>query len=159
MPENSLDDLDRAILHLLQIDARNNTNKEIGEKVDVAASTVGTRIKKMEEQDIINGYHPAINYERAGLPIHTHFVCTAPVAKRQELADQSLDLYGVVDVRESVTGEENIHIETVSRDLEELQEVTQELDELGLTLHSSEILQRHQTQPFDHFGSDKLGDN
>lgn len=154
MPDAALDDLDKAILHFLQVDARNNTNKEIGEQVDVAASTVGTRIGNMEEEGIINGYHPAIDYERAGLPLHTQFVCTAPVAKRKELADQALNVYGVVDVRESIAGEENIHIETVSQDLEEIEEVTQELDDLGLTLHRSEILQRHHTRPFDHFGSD-----
>lgn len=154
MSEEPIDDLDRAILHLLQLDARNNTNREIGERVDVAASTVGTRIRNMEERGIINGYHPAIDYERAGLPLHTQFVCTAPLARRRRIADEALDVYGVVDVWETITGERNVYVETVSQDLDELEEVTGALDDVGLTLHRSGIVQRTRTRPFDHFGAD-----
>ena len=155
MSDEPLDELDRAILHLLQLDARNNTNTGIGEELDVAASTVGTRIKKLEERDIINGYHPAIDYERAGLPLHTQFVCTASLSERRELADETLDVHGVVDVREAITGEENVLVEAVSRNLDELEEVTRNLDGVGLTIHRSGIIQRHQTRPFDHFGADE----
>lgn len=152
----SLDDLDRAILHLLQVDARNNTNVAIGEEVDVAPSTVGDRIRKMEERGVIDGYLPEINYQKAGLPLYSLFVCTAPVAERRDLADRALEVYGVVDVRETIAGEDNVHVETISRSISELEEVTRSLDDLGLTIRRSEILQRHQTRPFDQFGSDLI---
>lgn len=158
MDLDSLDDVDRGILHLLQVDARNNTTSEIGEQVDVSASTVGNRIRKLEERDIINGYHPNIDYRKAGLPIHTLFVCTAPVPSRSELADQAIDVYGVVDVRETIAGTHNLHVEAISRTIDELEDVTRALDDLGLEIKSSEMLKRHQTRPFDHFGSDLIED-
>lgn len=158
MSPDSLDDSDRGILHLLQVDARNNTTSEIGERVDVSASTVGNRISKMEEQDVINGYHPNIDYRKAGLSLHTLFVCTAPVPSRPELADRALDVYGVVDVRETIAGTHNVHVETISRTIDELEEVTRSLDELGLEVQRSEMLKRHQMRPFDHFGSDLIED-
>lgn len=158
MSTEPIDDLDKAILHLLQVNARKNTNAEIGEKVDVAATTVANRINKMEEEGIITGYHPDINYSRAGLSLYTLFVCTAPVAERRELAERALEIYGVVDVRETMAGEKNVHVETVSQSIEELERVTRELDEVGLAIHRSEILQRHQTRPFNNFGSDLLND-
>ena len=158
MDSQSLDDVDKGILHLLQEDARNNTTAEIGTQVDVSASTVGNRIKKMEEANIINGYAPNINYRKAGLPLHTMFVCSAPVTDRHDLAEEAFNVFGVVDVRETLSGTHNIHIEAVSRSVEELEDLTQSLDELGLEITSSEILIRHQIRPFDHFGSDLIDD-
>ena len=154
MSPDSLDEVDKGILHLLQVDARNNTTAEIGEEVDVSASTVGNRISKMEERNVINGYYPNIDYRKAGLPLHTLFVCSAPIPSRSELADEALDVYGVVDVRETIAGTHNVHVGTISRTIDELEEVTRSLDELGLEIRSSEMLKRHQMRPFDHFGSD-----
>ena len=156
MNSESLDNVDRGILHLLQEDARNNTTAEIGEHVDVSASTVGNRIKKMEKADIINGYAPNIDYRKAGLPLHTLFVCSAPVSDRHDLAEEAFDVFGVVDIRETLSGSHNIHIETVSRNIEELEDITHSLDKIGLELEESEILTRHQVQPFDHFGSNLI---
>lgn len=154
MSPDSLDEVDKGILHLLQVDARNNTTAEIGEEVDVSASTVGNRISKMEEGNVINGYYPNIDYRKAGLPLHTLFVCSAPIPSRSELADEALDVYGVVDVRETIAGTHNVHVETISQTIDELEKVTRSLDELGLEIRSSEMLKRHQMRPFDHFGSD-----
>lgn len=156
MESDSIDDLDKAILHLLQEDARNNTNAEIGERVDVAASTVGNRIKEMEARDIIQGYNPEIAYQRADLPLHALFLCSAPVDRRSEMADEALDVYGVVDVRETLSGERNVHLETVSQNIGELETATRELTDLGLRIHRSEILRRHRTRPFNKFGSERF---
>ena len=156
MTGESLDDVDRAILHLLQVDARNYTNTAIGEEVDVAASTVSNRISKLEDREIINGYRPEIDYEKAGLPLYTLFVCTAPVAERADLAERALDVYGVVDVRETVAGERNVHVETVSRSIDDLEDVTESLEDIGLSIARSELLKRRRTRPFNRFGSDLL---
>lgn len=41
-----LDNVDRGILHLLQLDARNTTAQEIGDKTGVSPSTVRNRIDR-----------------------------------------------------------------------------------------------------------------
>lgn len=151
-----LDNVDRGILHLLQKDARNNTTAEIAERVGVSATTVSNRITKMENDDVIDGYQPQINYERANLPLHILFVCTAPVAEQDDLATRALDVFGVVDVREMVRGTRNVHVEAISRNMGNIEGITQDLDDLGLAIETSEIVKRQRTRPFDHFGSDRI---
>lgn len=158
MTPDQLDDVDRGIIHLLQKDARNHTTTEIGEVVDVSASTVGNRIQNMEKDGIIEGYNPDINYGRAGLPLHTLFVCTAPVAEQSELADKALDVFGVVNVQEILTGTRNIRVEAISQEVDTIEKTTRELDELGLEIETSEIIKKERTRPFDHFGSDLIDD-
>ena len=140
------------------MDARNNTTAEIGEEVDVSATTVSNRIKKMEDQDIVTGYHPEIRYENVDLPLHILFVCTAPVAKRKDLANRALDVPGVVTVRELISGTANVHVEVVSRDIDEIDDTTNVLDDLGLEIRRSELIKRQHTRPFDHFGSSRVDD-
>lgn len=61
MDDNPLDDVDRSILHQLQLNAR-QTDTEIAEKVDVTSTTVRNRLDKLEGKGVIRGYHPEINY-------------------------------------------------------------------------------------------------
>jgi DNA-binding Lrp family transcriptional regulator len=157
MSEIELDDVDRGILHMLQKDARNNTTTEIAEEVGVTASTVGNRISKMEEADIIEGYNPDINYEDADLPLHILFVCSAPVADQTQLADEALDVYGVVNVQEMLSGSRNIRVEIISSNFEEVTQSTQELDDIGLKIETTEIIKQEHTRPFNHFGSNLMG--
>lgn len=158
MDSDPLDDVDRGILHLLQVDARNNTTAEIGEAVGVSATTVSNRIKKMESENVINGYYPQLNYEKANLPLHILFVCTAPVAEQDDLATRALDVFGVVDVQEMLRGTRNVHVETISRDLDDTERTTRALDDIGLDIETSEIVKRQRSRPFDHFGSDRVSD-
>ncbi|MDQ3646516.1 MAG: Lrp/AsnC family transcriptional regulator [Actinomycetota bacterium] len=75
-PESrSLDDADRAILALLEADARMPYGK-IGASVGLAASSVHERVRKLERAGIIRGYRAEIDHARAGLPI-TAFVSLA----------------------------------------------------------------------------------
>jgi len=70
MPNNSipLDETERAILYYLQNDARNITNAEIADKIDVSATTVGQRINDLEDRGIIQNYHTMVDYERVVSP-------------------------------------------------------------------------------------------
>jgi len=39
---------------------------DVADEVDVSASTVRNRIRKLEDADILMGYRPEVNYEKAG---------------------------------------------------------------------------------------------
>lgn len=147
-----IDDVDRGILHELQIDARNATAQEIAEIVDVSASTVRNRIERLEEEDVIEGYHPTINYERAELPLQVLCICTAPPEKRSELVDDILEVRGVVDVRETLTGRRNLYVEAVGTDTADAARITDALHGTGISVDQSEIVRQHRVQPFNHFG-------
>jgi DNA-binding Lrp family transcriptional regulator len=61
-----LDDLDWQILHLLQQNAK-LTYTEIGNKLDVAHSTVYDRIQRMEEHGVIKKYEAVVDQEKIGM--------------------------------------------------------------------------------------------
>ncbi|WP_458209104.1 Lrp/AsnC family transcriptional regulator [Haladaptatus sp. NG-SE-30] len=132
MDDITIDDVDRGILHFLQLNARGNTDTFIGEQVGVTATTVSNRIEKLEDSGVIRGYRPDIDYERAGLSLRVLFVCTADPTERADLAEQALEEHGVVTVRQTLAGERNVHIEVVARTTTEIEEVTDELHEIGL---------------------------
>ncbi|NHN47090.1 winged helix-turn-helix transcriptional regulator [Halostella sp. JP-L12] len=146
-----LDNVDRGILHELQLDARNRTAKEIADKVDTSASTVRNRIEELEANGIIEGYHPKIDYEKAHLPLQILFVCSAPPSERSEMVEQILDIRGVVDVRETLTGNRNLYVEAVGTDTGDTSRITDALHDSGLLIESSEILRQRRVQPFNHF--------
>jgi len=52
---------------------------DVADEVDVSASTVRNRIRKLEDADILMGYRPEVNYEKAGYQLRTLIVCTAPI--------------------------------------------------------------------------------
>lgn len=146
-----LDNVDRGILHELQLDARNRTAQEIADKVDVSASTVRNRIGELEADGIIEGYHPKIDYEKANLPLQVLFVCSAPPAERSEMVEQVLDIRGVVDVRETLTGHRNLYVEAVGTSTTDTVRITDAMHDIGLSIESSEILRQRRVQPFNHF--------
>lgn len=146
-----LDNIDRGILHLLQVDARNATAQEIGDKTGVSPSTVRNRIDRLEADGVITGYHPSIDYEAANLPLQVLFVITAPPTERSEAVETLLDIKGVVDVRETLTGRRNIYLEAVGTSTTDITRMTDAIHSLNLKIESSEIMKQRRAQPFNHF--------
>ena len=146
-----LDNVDQGILFHLQRDARNTTTEEIAETVGVSASTVRNRISQLEDDGIIRGYHPEIDYEAANLPLRVLFVCTAPATKQAEFVQTILAVQGVVDVREMLVGKRNIYVEVVGTSTQDITRITDTLHDSGVTIESSEIMRERHMQPFDHF--------
>ncbi|MFC7194338.1 Lrp/AsnC family transcriptional regulator [Halosimplex aquaticum] len=64
-----LDEIDYGILQLLQRDARNTTPVDMADQLPVSAQTIRNRISGLQDNDVIEGYVPIINYENAGFPI------------------------------------------------------------------------------------------
>ena len=153
-----LDEIDHAILHALQEDARNNTNAAISERVSVSASTVGKRISRMEDEGIINGYQPIIDYEEAGFPIQVLFICTAAIAQREALIEETLGLGGVVNVRELMTGERNVHILVIGSSNDDITRIAHELDTMGYQITDEILLRGEYDQPSVHFGAASSSD-
>ncbi|NHN48943.1 Lrp/AsnC family transcriptional regulator [Halostella sp. JP-L12] len=155
MEPPDLDDVDRGILHMLQLDARNNSASVIADEVGVAPNTVRNRIDRLEAAGVIRGYHPHIDYERAGFQLRVVFVCTARVAERGDLADRVLDVEGVVGVTEILSGTENILVEAVSDTTDDLTRIAAGLEDLGLEIRDERFVKNARVQPFDNFGVDE----
>ena len=63
----SLDEKQREIMRVLQNDAKKSL-REISDELDYPLSTVYSRIQKMEEDELINGYKTVFNADKIGLP-------------------------------------------------------------------------------------------
>ncbi|WP_247001063.1 Lrp/AsnC family transcriptional regulator [Halosolutus gelatinilyticus] len=159
MADDPLNNLDRRILHLLQIDARDASDTAIAEETDVTGTTIHNRIEKLEEEGIILGYNPEIDYEQAGYPMRVLFICSIDLSQRSEMAEKALDVRGVVNVREMLAGEENLHVEVVAEATSDVKQSTEQLDELGLQIISSNILAEEHIQPWNHFHQDMASED
>lgn len=151
-----LDEIDRAILQLIQRDARNYTAVDIAEHLDVSDGTVRNRIQKLEDRGVIEGYAPLIHYENAGYQLQVRYTCTAPLVERDRLAREALDAYGVVQVRELMTAQGNVEVTAVAPSNDDVNDIALALDELGLTVEAEELVHRRYLRPFNHFGRDDL---
>lgn len=147
----NLDELDKYIVYCLQRDARNTSSSDIAERMNVSASTVRNRIHRLEEKDIITEFNARIDFETAGSQLHTLIVCTAPIPERNDLARRALEIEGVVDVREVMTGEENVHVGIVGTDSNDLNRIGEELDEIGLEVNDEDLIRNEYTTPYSGF--------
>lgn len=154
MSDSVLDEVDRAILYELQTNARHNTNAAISDQVGVSASTVGKRIARLEDRGIIDGYRPEINYEEAGFPLHVLFICTVSISDRAALIEKTLEIEGVLDVRELMTGRGNVHIRAIGTENDDITEIAETLDNLGYSVSDEILLREEYTQPTTHFDAD-----
>lgn len=153
--EQELDEVDLAILHELQEDARNNSNADISKRVGVSPSTIGNRINRLEDEGVIKGYSPDIDYEKAGLPLRVLFICSAPITERREMVNAALEVNGVVNVREMMTGEQNIHIQVVVQSNDNLTAIAQQVDNLGLVVNEEILMKGEYSRPSIQFGDDR----
>lgn len=151
MDPEELDELDRAIIHALQDDARGTSASDIASEAGVSPSTVRKRISRLEDAGVTRGYHLDVDYERAGFQLHTLIVCTAPIPEREELARNAREIEGVLAVREVMTGHDNVHIEVVGRDGDDLSRIGRELDAIGLTVEDEDLIRNEYTIPYQGF--------
>jgi len=151
MAETDIDDVDRAILHALQEDARKTSSGDIAERTDTSDSTVRKRIQRLESADVIKGYSAEIDYQRSGYPLRMLLFCTASIPERGGLVPDILDIDGVVSVQELVTGERNLLVTAVGESDDDITPVAQELLDMGLTVADEVLVRGHETTPFGGF--------
>lgn len=151
MAREDLDELDRHIIYKLQKEARHTSSGNIAEEMDVSASTVRNRIARLEEKNIIRGYHADIDYELAGFQLYTLIVCTAPVDEREKLAEAALEVTGVVEVQEVMTGEENVLVSVIGEDGDDLSRIGRELSDIGLHIADEDVIRNHHIHPYHRF--------
>jgi DNA-binding Lrp family transcriptional regulator len=148
---DDIDDVDRAILHALQADARNTASGDIAERAGTSDSTVRKRIQRLEAEGVIKGYTAEVDYARSGYPLRMLLFCTASIPERGGLVPDILDIDGVVSVQELVTGEQNLLVTAVGESDGDITPVAQELLEMGLTVADEVLVRSHETTPFGGF--------
>jgi len=149
-----LDDIDRSILYHLSRDARRNSATDIADHVRVSAQTVRNRIKQLEESGVIKGYHPQIDYERADSLLTNLFMCTTSASDRERLARQALQIPGVVNIREIMTGHTDLRITAIGHDTDEISQIARAITDLGIDIEEEDLVRREHVSPYRKFDSD-----
>jgi DNA-binding Lrp family transcriptional regulator len=147
-----VDEIDKRIIYYLARDARNASPPAIADEVDVTPATIRNRIRQLEEQGIVRGYHADIDYERIGGRVTYQFSCTAPVPERDRLAQAALEVAGVVTVRELVTGHANLAVTAVGTDTDDVSRIASRLSDLGLTIEDEGVVEAEYHHPYHQFG-------
>ncbi|MDN3616919.1 Lrp/AsnC family transcriptional regulator [Vibrio gallaecicus] len=126
-----MDRIDKHLLRLLQKDGR-LTNAELAELVGLSASPCARRLKRLEEQGIIDGYRVSLSRKEVGIAM-TVFV-EVSLNNHQEVSIENFEL-AVVDMEEVischvVSGAYDYLLEVVSPDLTAYETFTRKLQRL-----------------------------
>lgn len=154
-----IDTVDERILYYLAQEARHTSAPEIAEKADVTAPTIRNRIRRLEEEAVIKGYHAHIDYERVGGRLTNLFLCTTGATDRERFAQRVLSVPGVVNVREVMTGREDLRVKAVGTDTDDLTRIAQDIHALGIEIEDEVMIHREYFRPYAPFSHDETETN
>ncbi len=118
----TLDLIDRLILAELQNDGR-MTNVDLANRVGLTAPPCLRRVRALEEQGLIQGYHAALNSARLGFTITVFAMVSLKSQAESDLRGFEEHVAGLEPVREChmLNGEIDFMLKIVARDLGEFQ--------------------------------------
>ena len=122
--DKPLDQIDRQLLTLLQQDARLSIT-DMAEQVNLSPTPCARRIKQLEEQGVITGYHAHTNAQKLGyrLAIFIAVGMDKHTAERFEQFEQQIQSFEEVVSCSIVTGRsEDYLIKVVVRDMSHYEE-------------------------------------
>lgn len=151
-----LDDIDKRTIYRLTEDARKTSAPDIAEEVNVSPGTIRNRINELEKRNIIKGYHAHIDYEQAEGLLTDLFMCSTSVTDREKLAKQVLQIPGVVNVREIMTGQQDLRVKAVGKGTEDLTRIAHAIRGLGIDIEDEELIRQEYFQPYQPYGPEDL---
>jgi Lrp/AsnC family leucine-responsive transcriptional regulator len=119
-----LDRYDRAILRLLQQDAR-ITNARLASEVSLSESACLRRVRALEEWGLIEGYTALINQQKAGYPVNVFVSITLDRQSQSGLTAFETAVRKIPEVMECylMTGEHDYLLRIVVADLADFERV------------------------------------
>lgn len=116
-----LDDTDRAILRILQEDARTPFS-EIARRIDMSSATVHDRVGRLEEAGVIEGYHAKLNPREVGLGTSAFVGLRVQQGHEEETLERLREIEGVCEVH-LTTGEWDVLLHVHAEDTDALREL------------------------------------
>lgn len=119
-----LDRFDRAIVKLLQSDAR-ISNARLAEKVSLSESACLRRVRALEESGLIQGYSALIDQQKAGYPVNVFVNITLDRQSQSGLEAFESEVRKIPEVMECylMTGEHDYFLRLVVADLADFERV------------------------------------
>ncbi|MBW7885934.1 MAG: Lrp/AsnC family transcriptional regulator, partial [Caldilineaceae bacterium] len=127
-----LDEIDRAILELLQHEGR-ISNADLARRINLSPPATYTRVRRLEQEGYITGYAAHLNREKLGYGMLCYISVSLQMHQFNELAKFRERLIAMPEVLECsfVTGEFDYLLKVVLRDQKDLERfILQELTPL-----------------------------
>lgn len=118
----SLDDLDRQLIAELTRNAR-LSNLELAERLPLSHSAISRRIKRLEEAGVLTGYRASVNRSALGLGVRAFAGLARDNATALDDICAALKELPEVVSCWIVTGDHDIMIEVLARDLDQFAEI------------------------------------
>jgi len=128
----NVDEISLKILALLQKNARMSFT-EIGKEIGLTSSSVAERVKKLEEQGIIEKYTINLNSEKLGFPITAVMLVsfTGVFAQQEKTIVSELSKYYQVVECIRITGRTDFLIKIMVASMDEFKIINDEVAKLG----------------------------
>lgn len=137
MSQPTLDEIDLQLVALLQADGKLPFNK-LGDKVGLSAPSVMERVRKLEQNGVIKGYHAVIDGRKVGLDITAFIGVSINYPKKIESFERWVDNEPRVLECHHVTGAHTLLLKVKSTN-------TAELEDLISRVRSLEGVERTET--------------
>ena len=121
-----IDDLDIQILKSLQLNGRTKRN-ELAEKVGLSVPSVSERMKKLEDNKIIEGYYTKVNKQAFGLDIQVFILVIMDSSKHYKDLIKNVDKNPNILECHSVLGEGSHLMKIVVKNTESLEKILSEI--------------------------------
>ena len=120
---SNLDQIDRRLLAELQAEGR-ITNVELAQRVGLTAPPCLRRVRSLEEEGVIRGYHAELDSAKLGFAITVFAMVSLKSQAEDALREFEHAMHDLPEVREvhMLNGEIDFILKVVSRDLQSFQE-------------------------------------
>ncbi|ESP87144.1 Lrp/AsnC family transcriptional regulator [Candidatus Halobonum tyrrellensis] len=116
-----LDETDRAILRILQADARTPFS-EIARRIDMSSATVHDRVSRLEEAGVLTGYHAEVDPSALGYGVSAFVGLRVRQGHETEALERLRDVEGVREVH-LTTGEWDVLLRVYAESTDALREL------------------------------------
>jgi len=116
-----LDETDRAILRILQADARTPFS-EIARRIDMSSATVHDRVGRMEEAGVIEGYHAEVDSTAVGYGVSALVGLQVEQGREEDALERLREIEGIRAIH-LTTGEWDVILRVVAADTDSLREL------------------------------------
>ncbi len=145
-----MDLTDLRILKILQQEARVSM-KELGQRVNLTSPAVSERIRRLEENGVIEGYTAVINPKKLQLHVEAYIHVAMKVSSHERFKKLAYDEREIVECHH-VTGEDCMTVRVVCEDTHKLEALLDKIQRIGDTRTSiilSSPLKRKPIVPYN----------
>jgi Lrp/AsnC family leucine-responsive transcriptional regulator len=129
--ERLLDRTGLKILRALQENARLSLS-ELGRRVALSSPAVAERVRKMEAEGIISGYHARVEPEKVGLPVMAFILLKTRAEEYPDTISLARRLPEILECHH-VSGDESFILKVIVSSIPHLERLIQKLNTFGET--------------------------